>query len=77
MNKQTYIKPFADYNKAFSWMTMKNKAFEKAGNKKDSVCVVPGPDNDYAVVDLLTGIELGLGYVWTYGGWIENPFNVI
>lgn len=74
MKQQTYIKHFAEYNTAYSWMVTKNKANEKAGNKNESFALVPGPDDNYAVVDLMTGIELGLGYVWAYGGFVENPF---
>jgi hypothetical protein len=44
-------------------------------NKNESFALVPGPDDNYAVVDLMTGIELGLGYVWAYGGWIENSWE--
>ncbi|HNJ57374.1 MAG TPA: hypothetical protein PKI54_13355 [Bacteroidia bacterium] len=77
MKAETYVKQFADYDTAFEWMRMKNKAFARANNKVDILCVVPGYEGDnYAVVDLMTAIELGLGYVWSSSstGWVSNPW---
>ncbi len=77
MKAETYVKQFADYDTAFEWMQMKNKAFARANNKVDILCVVPGCEGDnYAVVDLMTAIELGLGYVWSSSstGWVQNPW---
>lgn len=70
---KTYIKPFASYDAAYSFMTMKNKTVRNS----DLYCVVPGPDDDYAVVDHLTAVELGLGYVFSSDttGWVSNPFR--
>lgn len=76
MSKQTtYIKEFNEYDSAFDWMKMKNQACERAGNKNDWFCVVPGPDENFAVVDSWTAIDLQLGYVWAFRGWIENPWK--
>lgn len=76
MKTETYLKHFNEYDEAFDWMIMKNRACKKAGNKDDIYCVVPGPENNYAVVDLGTAIDLQLGYVWNYSstGYIKNPF---
>lgn len=63
MKAETYIKHFEDYDKAFEMMTMKNRACKRAGNDKDIYCVVPGPEDDYAVVDLATAIDLVTGEV--------------
>jgi hypothetical protein len=78
MKAQTFIKDYANYEDAFEYMNMKNRAFKKAGNKEDILCVVPGCEGDnYAVVDLMTAIELGLGYVWSSSstGWVNNPWK--
>lgn len=78
MKAQTYIKHFQDYDNAFEWMKMKNRGFAKATNSVDMLCVVPGCEGDnYAVVDLDTAIELGLGYVWSSSstGWVPNPWT--
>lgn len=75
MKTSYYQKDFNDYDDAFEFMQLKNKAFKKAGNMSDCLAVVPGAENNYSVVDDRTAIELGLGYVVSYGnGWICNPF---
>ena len=56
------MKRFDDENKALDWCGMKNNACKRAGNYKDIYAVVTGPEEDYAVVDLSTAIELGFGY---------------
>jgi hypothetical protein len=56
--QSTYIKDFKEYDEAFEWTVMKNKV-----SKEEIFCLVPGPDDNYCVVDLRTAIELGLGYV--------------
>jgi hypothetical protein len=66
MKKETNIKKFSNENNAIDWMQMKNRSCEKAGNKKDVYCLVDGPDDNYAVVDLRTAIELGNGYKINY-----------
>lgn len=73
---ETYLKHFNEYDNAFDWMTMKNRACKAANNTKDICCVVPGPENNYAVVDLGTAIDLELGYVWSVSttSYINNPF---
>lgn len=56
----TYIKLFTAEANADVWMRGKNRA-----NRDGLIyCVVPGPRDDYAVVDLETAIELGAGYRW-------------
>ncbi len=72
---ETYIKDFDTYCEAFDWMKFKNKSFEKAGNKRDTMCVVPGHSDNYAVVDHSTAINLGLGYVISVRGWVLNPWE--
>lgn len=76
MKPQIFNKQFNDYDTAFDFMKMKNRSFDRAGNKVDILCVVPGHEGDnYAVVDLKTAIELGLGYVWSIYGWVQNPWE--
>ena len=60
MKTTTYIKRFTTEEAAYSWMVMKNRA-----SAKDIFCLVPGEDNNFAVVDLCTAIDLGLGYKWS------------
>jgi hypothetical protein len=60
MATRTYLKRFTDADHADAWMRMKNRA------ARDGIiyCVVDGPEDDYAVVDLTTAIELGALYTW-------------
>lgn len=74
MIQSTYIKEFNEYYQAHEFMCMKNKACERAGNKNDIFCLVPGPADNFAVVDLVTGIDLQMGYIISYSGYVENPF---
>jgi hypothetical protein len=71
MKTTTYIKDFKGYDEAFDWMVMKNQT-----SVKDTFCVVPGSDDNYSVVDLMTAIELELGYVWATSRlhYTNNPF---
>ena len=73
MKTQTYIKGFREYDEAYDWMVMKNQT-----SVKDTFCVVPGWEDNYAVVDLMTAIELELGYVWSTNRlqYTANPFLV-
>lgn len=77
MKTTTFIKEFLTYDLAFDYMLMKNIAFRKANNLGAFLNVVPGPDNNFAVVDDMTAIELGLGYVCasSTSSYISNPFN--
>ena len=60
--KNTYVKYFNDENDAFNRCKSKNRACKAAGNYKEMYAVVDGPDNNWAVVDLNTAIDLGMGY---------------
>jgi len=62
MKTQTYHKEFNTENEARSLMVMKNRA-----SRDNSIfCLVPGSAKNYAVVDLRTAIDLGLGYEWSH-----------
>lgn len=76
MKNSTFIKDFATYDQAFDYMVFKNKGFKRAGNNKDCLCVVPGREDYYCVVDDWTAIELGLGYVIASSStsFINNPW---
>jgi hypothetical protein len=76
MKAQTFIKEYSNYDDAFEYQNLKNISFNKAGNEIDLACVVPGPNNNYAVVDHNTAIELGLGYVFSSSStsWVNNPW---
>ena len=63
MKKQgTYIRYFKTENQALDICTIKNQACKRAGNFRDVYAVVYGPDDNFAVVDLSTAIDLGFGY---------------
>jgi len=61
MKAQTYHKEFKSESEAREWMVMKNQT-QRDGS---IFCLVPGSALNYAVVDLSTAIELGLGYEWS------------
>lgn len=62
MKQATYTRFFATQDEAIDRCAMKNRAARKAENKTDIYCVVDGPEDNYAVVDLGTAIDLGGGY---------------
>ena len=63
MTKQeTYIRYFETENDALTRCELKNRACKRAGNYRDIYAVVDGPEDNFAVVDLSTAIELGFGY---------------
>ena len=68
-----YSKSFNSYESAHSFMVFKNKSYLNIP-KKESFAVVPSSSNGFAVVDLRTAIELGIGYVFSNGGYTKNPF---
>jgi hypothetical protein len=59
-NRETYIQFFDNEEVADAFMRMRNRARVSA----DVVVVVDGPEDNWAVVDLSTAIELGGGYRW-------------
>ena len=71
MKTETYLKEFEGYDEAFEWCVTKNGI-----SKKDIFCVVPGPSDNFAVVDIMTAIELELGYVVGTSRlhFVTNPF---
>lgn len=62
--KNGYIKMFASENDAMRWMRNMNRAFAAAGNRHSLAVVAAGPENNWAVMDLASAIELGNGYCW-------------
>jgi hypothetical protein len=62
MTTATYTKFFTAENDAIDRCSMKNKACRRAGNYKDIYAVVDGPNDNFAVVDLGTAIDLQGGY---------------
>ncbi len=60
----TYVRAFESESKAISWMRMKNRSARLAGNTRDVFCVVDGPSDDWAVVDIATAVDLGAPYRW-------------
>ena len=58
----TTIRRFATEDEADRFMRRENRERERRG--REFVCLVAGPDDDWAVVELATAIDLGLGYRW-------------
>lgn len=65
MKTPSYLREFSDRQQAHDRMTLKNRACRAAGNHRDIYCLVTGPNQPWAVVDLPTAIELGSGYEWS------------
>jgi hypothetical protein len=66
MKTPAYLAEFSDRQAAHDRMTMKNRACRAAGNHRDIYCLVAGPNKPWAVVDLGTAIDLGMGYEWAF-----------
>ena len=66
MKTRQYMVTFDAEEDARTRCLIKNRACAKAGNNRDIYAIVDGPSDDYAVVDLLTAIELGNGYEVIY-----------
>ena len=62
VQNMAYTRFFASENEARSICQIKNQACRRAGNFKDIYCLVDGPEDNYAIVDLKTAIDLGMGY---------------
>lgn len=60
MKTPPYLREFSDR------MVLKNRSCRAAGNRRDLYCLVPDPTQPWAVVDLATAIDLGLGYEWAF-----------
>lgn len=65
MKQEAYVVFFATEKDAFAHMLEKNKASRKA-RSRDVFCLTDGPEDNFAVVDLLTAIELGGTYTWQF-----------
>ena len=63
MKNQSYLKEFETEDQAREWMQMKNRAH--AQGDKQIFAVVDGANDNYAVVDLKTAIELEANYYWS------------
>lgn len=76
MTKTTYCREFSNYDDAFDFQNNFNMKLRKQGIKSDWLNVVPGPDGNYSVVDDITAIELGMGYVFTASStaFVANPW---
>lgn len=66
---KTYLKRTTDYDQAIQLMNIKNRAEDNW-----NYAVVPGPENDFAILDIATAMNLGIGYI-TGTRWVENPWN--
>ena len=62
MESKSYIKSFAEHEKAAVWARTKTKAHAKGD--REIFVVVEGPEDDWVVCDLKTAIETELPYSW-------------
>lgn len=62
MRTEKYCIFFDDENEAREICQIKNRASRRAGNYRDIYCLIDGPDDNFAVVDLKTAIDHGQGY---------------
>lgn len=66
MKTPPYLAEFSDRQQAHDRMKLKNRACRAAGNQRDIYCLVSGPSDNWAVMDLASAIDLGLGYEWSF-----------
>jgi hypothetical protein len=59
-----YLKTFKSESRAMDVMRLKNRACKAAGNRRDLFAVIPGPEDNWAVIDIRSAIEIGSGYRW-------------
>jgi hypothetical protein len=64
MKTKKYLKMFKSENLAMDLMRAKNRACKLAGNFRELFVVTDGPENNFAVMDLKSAIELAGGYKW-------------
>lgn len=60
--RETYCRFFAIENDAVSLCQLKNRAARRANNCRNIYAVIDGPEDNFAVVDLMTAIDFGAGY---------------
>lgn len=63
MQTKRFTKMFKTESRAVEFARLQNIAMKAAGNH-DLLVVAPGPDDNFAVMDIKSAIELGLGYQW-------------
>ena len=63
MQTKRFTKMFKSESRAVEFVRLQNIAMKAAGNQ-NLLVVAPGPDDNFAVMDIENAIELGLGYQW-------------
>jgi len=61
MTKRTYLKMFKSELNAEAFMRRLNRA---AKDRHDVYVITDGPEDNFAIMDLRSAIELGHGYRW-------------
>lgn len=61
---KTFLKYFATENQAMEFMAARNRTARLAGNRKDLLVVTDGPEDNFAVMDVATAIEMEMPYRW-------------
>jgi hypothetical protein len=60
------MKTLTDRRKAFEFMVMKNRAYQAAGNQKDLMVLVDGPENDFVVMPVETATQNEFPFVFSF-----------
>jgi hypothetical protein len=63
MKTATYVREFNTQREAMNVMRAFNET-TRGAKRREVRAVVDGPNDNFAVVDIVTAIELGGGYVW-------------
>lgn len=64
MTTKPYLRFESNEQDALDIARAKNRACKRAGNLRDLYVVTDGPENNSAIMDLESAIDLGLGYRW-------------
>ena len=67
MKGKTRYRTFENEDSAFRYMVIANQAFERAGNHKDTLVLVDGPDeSEWTVMHITEAIKNDFCYTWSY-----------
>ena len=61
---QTCIRFFDLFDEAETHMREMNRNFRQSAVHPDLFVLIDGPEDNYAIVDLMTAIDMGVQYAW-------------
>lgn len=61
---QTCIRFFDLFDEAETHMREMNRNFRQSAVHPDLFVLIDGPEDNYAIVDLMTAIDMGVQYTW-------------